>query len=134
MIVFVDGTPYKWFSRRQTSIETSSYMAEFAALRVSVEQELGLCYTLRSMGIVVGGPTRIVCDNSSVCTQDSEPVSPLSQKHIAICFHKVRETVDTGAVNIWWIPGKKKSADILTKQLSTWEFHGHVRSFMDTEE
>ena len=47
-------TPVKWYSKRQNTVETSSYGAELVAMRITVEAILELRYMIRMMGIASG--------------------------------------------------------------------------------
>ena len=99
-------------------------------MRKAVELARSMRYTLRSIGLPIKGPTRIVCDNESVVKQTSQPGSPLENKAIGITYHFVRESCAMGAVEIYWISGKVNPADILTKNLSGPVFHKHVEFLM----
>ena len=48
VIGFVGSTPVIWYSRRQGSIASSTYAAEFSALRTATEEAVSLRYMLRS--------------------------------------------------------------------------------------
>ena len=87
-------------------------------MRKAVELARSMRYTLRSIGLPIKGPTRIVCDNESVVKQTSQPGSPLENKAIGITYHFVRESCAMGAVEIYWMSGKDNPADILTENLS----------------
>jgi hypothetical protein len=58
IILFVNGSPITWYSKRQNTIETSTFGSEFVALRIAVEMNEALRYKLRMMGIAIMGPTR----------------------------------------------------------------------------
>jgi hypothetical protein len=56
-----------WLSKKQTSVETSSFGSEFCAMQQCTEYVRGLRYKLRVMGIPCGEPTyHISGDNQSV--------------------------------------------------------------------
>ena len=130
IVAFVNNTPYRWFAKKQDSTNCSSFTAEFSAMRKAVELARSMRYTLRSLGLPLKGPTRIVCDNESVVKQTSQPGSPLENKAIGITYHFVRESCAMGAVEIYWMSGKDNPADILTKNLSGPVFHKHVNFLM----
>ena len=89
IIIFVNGTPIKWYSKRQNALESSTYGSEFVALRIATELITGLRYNLRMLGIPLAGPANVFCDNQSVVTNASIPSSMLKLKHNAISYHKV---------------------------------------------
>ena len=52
-----------WFSKKQSSMETSSFGSEFVAMRQCCKYLKGLQYILRMMGIPVNNPCFIYGDN-----------------------------------------------------------------------
>jgi hypothetical protein len=132
IILFVNNTPIKWYSKRQNTVETSTYGAELVALRIAVEMSIEYRYKLRMMGIPINGPTNIFCDNKSVVLNMTLPSSSLKKKHNAIAYHKVRECVAAGIVKIYHIEGKQNIADILTKATDSGTFKRHVKTCLAT--
>ena len=130
IVAFINNTPYRWLAKKQESTKCSSFTAEFNAMRKAVELALNMRYTLRSMGLPIKGPTRILCDNEAVVKQASQPGSPLENKSIGITYHFVREACAMGAIEVFWIPGKDNPADILTKLLPGPCFHKHLEFLM----
>jgi hypothetical protein len=65
-IIFVNSVPIIWYSKKQNTIESSTFGAEFVALQVCTEGLIALRYKLRSFGIAIDGPTDMYCDNGSV--------------------------------------------------------------------
>ena len=100
LCVMLGTTPYHWFSKRQTCLETSTFGSEFAAMRVAVEEAIAARQTLLSIGVPVSGPVRLIGDNSGVVDNSSLPGSPLSKKHISIQYHKVCECIAAGVCKI----------------------------------
>ena len=43
-LIFLNGAPIYWYSRKQTSIDTSSFGAEFIAMKLCCEYIKGLGY------------------------------------------------------------------------------------------
>ena len=66
IIALVGSTPILWESKRQTSVQISTYGAEFVALKRAVTVAEEIRYTLRSMGVKVTKETNIYEDNQSV--------------------------------------------------------------------
>jgi hypothetical protein len=87
ILIFLNKAPIVWFSKRQNTVETSTFGSEFVAMRVATELIEGLRYKLRMFGIPIDGPTDVLCDNQSVVTNSSVPESTLSKKHNSICYH-----------------------------------------------
>ncbi|MGH7955107.1 MAG: Ty1/Copia family ribonuclease HI, partial [Gloeomargaritales cyanobacterium] len=118
IIIFVDNALYKYVSKRQGTIESSTFGAEFAAMRVAVEESIAVQNTLRSLGIPTE-PVTILGDNLSVIHNSTIPGSVLKKKHISIAYHKVRECVAAGIIEVSHITSKDNLADILTKSLGS---------------
>jgi hypothetical protein len=54
-IVYINNAPVYWYSKRQGSVESSTYQAEFTAMKEAAEYVRALRYKLRMMGIPVEG-------------------------------------------------------------------------------
>ena len=74
IIIFGNMAPLMWYSKRQNTVETSTFGSEIIALRIAIELVEGLRYKLRMFGVPLKGPARIFCDNESVvnCTTNVE--------------------------------------------------------------
>ena len=117
IIIMVNRAPIVWFSKRQNTVETSTFGSEFIAMRQVVKLIEGLRYKLRMMGIDVVGPTNVLCDNESVVKNATRPESTLKKKHVAVAYHRVREAQAAGIVRIAHERSEGNLADILTKLL-----------------
>ena len=116
-IIFLNSAPIYWYSKKQTSIETSSFGAEFIAMKLCCEYIRGLRYKLRMMGIAVDLPAFVFGDNQSVLSNTSHPHSKLKKKSSSIAYHFVREGV---AKNEWlttYLNTDLNPSDMLTKSL-----------------
>jgi hypothetical protein len=65
-LVYLNCALVCWTSKKQTSVETSSFGSEFVAMKQCCEYLRGLRYKLRMMGIPCEGPVYIQGDNQSV--------------------------------------------------------------------
>ncbi len=115
IILYLQNTPIIWFSKRQNTVESSSFGSEFVALRIATEMIEALRYKLRMFGVPIDGATDVFCDNKSVATNASVPSSVLNKKHNSICYHRVREAQAAGTVRVGWIEGEYNKADLATK-------------------
>ena len=130
IIVFVGRTPIYWCSKRQGAVQTSTFGAEFVALKKAVEEAVTTRYWLRSMGVKVSKPTIIYGDNLSAITNTINPGSQLNKKYLALSYHYCREHFSAGIVSIRKIDGKNNFADPFTKALVNHKFHGHMNNIM----
>jgi len=74
-------------SKRQNTVETSTYGAEMVAGRLAVLQVMDIRYKLQMLGVPVEGASALLGDNQSVITSCSLPSSNLKKKHNAIAYH-----------------------------------------------
>ena len=58
------------------------------------------CYKLQMFGILIEGPSNMICDNEYIYKNVSTPESTFKKKNVSICYHKCREAVATGVVYI----------------------------------
>jgi hypothetical protein len=122
ILVFLNGAPIRWYSKRQNTVESSTFGSEFVALKTAAEMNIALRYKLRMMGVPIDGSTNMFGDNEGVTKNVSLPESTLSKRHNAIAYHKCREEVAAGAFRIAHEPGKLNCSDGLTKILVGQEF------------
>ena len=76
-IIFVNKAPIMWWSKRQNTVESSTFGSEYVALGQATDAIEGLRYKLRMMGVGVDGPTNVFCDIESVVKNSSTPESTL---------------------------------------------------------
>lgn len=117
VIIFLQSAPILWYSKRQNTVESSTFGSEFIAMKTAVEQIEGMRYKLRMMGIPLDGPTSVFCDNESVFKNSTAPESTLKKKHNSIAYHRTREAQAAKTVQIAWEKGETNLADLLTKIL-----------------
>ena len=106
-----------WSSRKQTSVETSSFGSEFIAMKQCCEYLRGLRYKLRMMGIPCEGPAHVFGDNQSVLANTTMPESTLKKKSQSIAYHFVREGSDRDEWRTVYVNTHLNEADLLTKLL-----------------
>jgi hypothetical protein len=117
IIIFINKAPIIWYSKRQNTVESSTFGSEFVALRTAVELIIGLRYKLRMFGVPLKGPSNVFCDNQGVVHNSTMPESTLAKKHNAICYHKVREAAAAGIIRVAKEDTASNLADALTKPL-----------------
>jgi hypothetical protein len=96
VLIFLMNEPIIWFSKRQNTVESSSFGSEFVAARIARDLIVSLRIKLRMFGCPINGPANVFCDNQGVVKNVSLPESNLSKKHNAINYHVVREAVAAG--------------------------------------
>jgi hypothetical protein len=124
-LVMLNNTPIRWISKRQKTVETSTYGPELVASRVATEAELILevRYILRSLGAALDGPELMLGDNMSVVLNTTVASIVLKKKHNAIAYHRVREAIVARIMRFAYIKSEENVSDVLTKPLSNEKFH-----------
>ena len=130
VIGLVGSTPVTAISRRQSSVQTSTFGAELTALKTTTEEVLELRYFMRSLGILVDQATPIFVDNAGVVLNTTNPASSLNKKALALSYHFVREHQHGEVINIRHINTEDNYADPMTKALASPKHHGFFYEIM----
>ena len=118
ILIYVQKAPIIWFSKRQNTVESSSFGSEFVVLRIAKDLLVALRYKLRMFGIpAIDGPANVFCDNNGVVKNASIPQSTLVKKHYAINYHVIREAVAAKIIRVGKEDGMTNLADPFTKVL-----------------
>ena len=115
IIIFFNNSPIIWYSKRQNTVESSSFGSKFIALRIATEMIEGLRYKLRMFGVPINGPAGVFCYNRSVVTNVSIPSFILNKKLDSICYHRFLGAHTSGTIRVGWILGEYNKSDIGTK-------------------
>ena len=124
-IIFINSAPILWYSKRQNTVEASTFGSEFIALKACIEAITHLRYKLRMFGIPLlidhetekAKATEVMCDNESVVKNSTLVESVLNKKHNSIAYHYARWNVAAGVVQLSWVNGDINLADLFTKRL-----------------
>ena len=115
--IFMNSALIASMSKKQATIETSVFGAEFVAMKHVMETLRGLRYKLRMMGVPIAGPSYILGDNMSVIHNTQRPESTLKKKSNSICYHACQESVAMGESLTGHCPTDDNVADLTTKIL-----------------
>ena len=83
--------------------------------RICVKELTSLRYMLRCLGVSVTYASLVCGDNLGVVQNSTVKDSLLKKQHVAISYHKVRETAAAGIAHPIKTPGSNNCADVLTK-------------------
>ena len=120
VIIFVNRAPIIWYSKRQNTVETSTFGSEFVALKQAFEMVKSVKYKLRMFGIpLIENETKILGDNRAVILNASVPESTLRKKHHSVNYHFVRECVAAGIGLVMKVDTGENLADLFTKLLDS---------------
>ena len=117
-VIFVNRAPILWYSKKQTTVETSTFSSELIALKTCMEHIISLRYKLRMFGVCIDGPATVFCDNKTCVDCSSKFEATLNKKHSSLAYHAVRHAVAAGIIRVLWIESGENLADPFTKQLT----------------
>ncbi|GJT64147.1 hypothetical protein Tco_1015627 [Tanacetum coccineum] len=105
-----------WSSKMQKSVTISSTEAEYIALSGCCAQVLWMRSQLTDYGL---GFNKILmyCDNKSDIALCFNNVQHSRSKHIDIKFHFIKEQVENGLIELYFVNTEYQLADIFTKAL-----------------
>ena len=119
--VWINSALITWHSKKQISVESSSFGSEFIAMKQCCEYLRGLRYKLRMMGIPVNGASYIHGDNNSVLYNSSIPDSTLKKKSQSIAYHFVCEGTARDEWRTAYVNTHDNVSDMMTKSLPSGE-------------
>ncbi|GJV30528.1 retrovirus-related pol polyprotein from transposon TNT 1-94 [Tanacetum coccineum] len=105
-----------WSSKKQTSTSISSTEAEYIAMSGCCAQILWMRSQLSDYGFAYNH-VPLYCDNKSVIALYYNNVQHSRAKHIDIRHHFIREFVEKGVVELYFMRTEYQLADIFTKAL-----------------
>jgi len=123
IVLLVNNTPLTWISKRQKTVETSTYGSELVAARIATDLIIEWRYKLRMLGIVLEDTSMLVGDNMSVVVNTTLPSSALKKKHQACNYHCIREAIAGRIITFGHIDTNDNVADVCTKPLNGPQFH-----------
>ena len=65
IMFFLNMALIAWESKKQNTVESSTFGSEYIALKLSLEKLIGLRYKLRMLGVPLDGPANVFGDNDS---------------------------------------------------------------------
>ena len=115
ILIYMNMYLIQWLSKKQPTIETSFFGAEFMAMNHRMETFWGLQYKLNMIEVPIYGPSYIYWDNISVIYNNQHPDSNMRGKSNSICYHEMRESVALGESLMTRIPTNYNPSDMMTR-------------------
>ena len=115
LLIYLNNKLIVWFSKRQNTVEYSSFGSEFVALRISTELLVSLNYKLRMFGILIDGPEDVFCENQYLTKNVTLTQSVMNKMQNVIFYHRLRGAQATEVIRVGWIQGEYNQADIETE-------------------
>ena len=107
-------TPADWYAKKQGTAETATYGSKYVAARTATEQIIDNCLSWRYLGVHVK-ESFMFGDNESVVNSSNIPAGKLHKRHIALSWHRVRESIAAKILHFIHIPGAINPSDMLSK-------------------
>ncbi|GJR00773.1 hypothetical protein Tco_0523757 [Tanacetum coccineum] len=119
---FLGDKLVSWSSKKQKSTAISSIEAEYIALSGYCTQILWMRSHLTDYGFTFNKIT-LYCDNKSAIALCCNNVQLSRAKHIDVRYHFIKEQVENGIMELYFIRTEYQLADIFTKPLPRERFN-----------
>jgi len=116
-VFLLGNAAISWHSKRQTAVALSSTEAEIYALAVAVREAVYLRMLMCDLTGVLPVSVPIYEDNQSTIAYAHAPQISARTKHIDIRYHYVKDLVESGVIDLKYLPTTEQAADGLTKNL-----------------
>lgn len=117
VLVCMAGGPVIFKSKMQRTVALSSAEAEYMAMAMCAQEVLWARSLLKEMGHQQTNPTTICEDNQSAMAIAKNAGYQARAKHVDIKLHFVRDHLESGNIDLQYVPTKTLLADYLTKAL-----------------
>nr|GEZ39942.1 hypothetical protein [Tanacetum cinerariifolium] len=115
-VQFLGERLISWSSKRQKSANISSKKAEYIALSGCCAQILWMRSQLSDYGLAFN-KIPMYCDNKSAIALCCNNVQHSRSKHIGIRYHFIKEQVENGVIELYFVNTEYQLADLFTKAL-----------------
>ncbi|GJW01068.1 retrovirus-related pol polyprotein from transposon TNT 1-94 [Tanacetum coccineum] len=119
---FLGDKLVSWSSKKKKSTVISSIKAKYIALSGCCTQILWMHSQLTDYGFQFN-KIPLYCDNKSAIALCCNNVQHSRAKHIDVCYHFIKEQVENGIVELYFVRTEYQLADIFTKHLPRERFN-----------
>nr|GEW72925.1 copia protein [Tanacetum cinerariifolium] len=125
-IQFLGDKLVSWMSKKQDCTTMSFAEAEYVALSASCAQVMWMRTQLQDYGLHYN-KIPLYCDSQSAIAISSNPVQHSHTKHIHTRYHFIKEQVENGIIELYFVRTEYQLADMFTKALPKYTFKYLVR-------
>ncbi|KAI3714929.1 hypothetical protein L6452_21891 [Arctium lappa] len=111
-----------WSSKKQNCVSTSTAEAEYVATASCCSQVIWMKTQLRDYGQQYER-IPILCDSKSTIAISTNPVQHSKTKHIDVRYHFLKDHVERGIIEMYFVQTDLQLADIFTKALDERRFN-----------
>nr|GFB83110.1 copia protein [Tanacetum cinerariifolium] len=115
-----------WSLKKQDCTALSTAKAEYVSLSACCAQVLWMRTQLTDYGFHFN-KIPIYCDSKLAIAISCNPVQHSRTKHIAVRYHFIKEHVEKGTIELYFVKTNYQLADIFTKALISYHFNYLVR-------
>ncbi|GKD64130.1 hypothetical protein Tco_1306238 [Tanacetum coccineum] len=115
-----------WSSKKQVCTVLSTAEVEYVSLSVCCAQFIWIRTQLTDYGFHFND-IPIYCDSKSAIAISCNPIQHSRTKHIAVCYHFIKEHVEKGTIELYFFKTDYQLADLFTKALLVDRFNYLVR-------
>ncbi|GJS53541.1 retrotransposon protein, putative, unclassified [Tanacetum coccineum] len=115
-VQFLGGKLVSWSSKKQDYTAMSTAKAEYVSLSACCAQVIWMRTQLLDYGFKYNR-IPMYCDSKSAIAISCNPVQHSKTKHIDIRYHFIKEHVERGTVEIYFVGTEYQLADLFTKAL-----------------
>ncbi|KAJ9538853.1 LOW QUALITY PROTEIN: hypothetical protein OSB04_031586 [Centaurea solstitialis] len=121
-VQFLGDKLVSWGSKKQHCVSTSTTKAEYVAAASCCSQVLWMRTQLRDYGYNFNH-IPIYCDSKSAIAITCNPVQHTRTKHIDIRYHFIKDHVEKGTIELYFVNTEYQLADLFTKPLDEKRFN-----------
>ncbi|GJV20903.1 retrovirus-related pol polyprotein from transposon TNT 1-94 [Tanacetum coccineum] len=125
-IQFLGDKLFSWMSKKQDCTAMSSAKAEYVALSAGCAQVMWMRTQLKDYGFNYN-KIPLYCDSQSAIAISCNLVQHSRTKHIHTRYHFIKEQVENGIIELYFVRTKYQLADMFTKSLPKDRFQYLVR-------
>nr|GFB73628.1 copia protein [Tanacetum cinerariifolium] len=111
-----------WSSKKQDCTALSTVEAEYVSLSACCAQVLWMQTQLTDYGFIFKKIPIYIYSKSAIAIS-CNPVQHSRTKHVAVCYHFIKEHVEKGTIGLYFVKTDYQLADIFTKALPADRFN-----------
>ena len=113
------GPLLSWKTKKQQTVALSTCEAEYMSLAAATQESKFLIKLLNSMfNSDLFNHATVYCDNQGALALAKNPIQHQRSKHIDIKYHFIRNEVQSGVIQLVYVPSEQNLADMFTKPVA----------------
>ncbi|QRW23563.1 Retrovirus-related Pol polyprotein from transposon TNT 1-94 [Rhizoctonia solani] len=129
-VYLLGGAAISWSAKKQPMVALLTMEAEYMALSHACTQAIWFRQFFQELYYPADAPTLILSDNLAALTLSVELQFHGCSKHIDICHHFMRNTIEKRMISMLYVPLNENLADALTKALPAPQFNYLTNAIM----